>query len=180
MLKKFTLSDITFLEYNQLCDQARIPREHLPPSFKKRKKYFILQDHFEYKGLQNILDEVNTELTLSFIWIPHGNMFISEASRSTRYKLHDYLEHLQRIKFYAHGILLQTENLKRRIDNEPHHLYQDIFRFYHTNGVWMLKQIIIKRADFPLYEFETLSGDMINLDAEQSISAIYPTNPNKL
>jgi len=169
MIRQFSLEEISFEAFNELCKGMDKPAEssELTRSGLK-KRYFKVQDHVTYPDLSQLLWNMEDDSQYPVCaWFPKGDIGIGEAIRRAV---------ADRFGHYA-AVARQGDNHSKivvRVSPEPGRKSQeDAFEFRRENGLWVLRYFHIKRDSLPFYTFHGV-GDLRSLRV--GISAIHAYN----
>ncbi len=171
MIRKFNLSEITKQTYDGVCKRADIPESsNLFPY----RRYFEILDDITHPNITEMIKNVKDDKQLLVsIWVP-GLSLISEASRSTRYDLDNYIKRLSNLEDECKQIIIEfTKYLPEKDSNRKSPYYRDRFGFHKENELWRLKRFMVNKVNFSYYTFVDIYGRGMKLQECASISAVH-------
>jgi len=154
MQREFNLEEVSFDEFNRLCNAADVrPESENQNREVFVKKYYRIFDRVEYENVEGLLSELDDGVQhLKFIWVP-GEMRLGRARSLTQEEperhRRDFIKREGQYKKLIVGFS-KSSGARGRID-------EDMFHF-HFDGGWVMRRFFIKHTNFDCYNLSDGKG----------------------
>ena len=177
MIRSIALEEVTFEEYNILCDLNNAPRAERPwakvghSSHTRGLNFHAIindkrQDPSRFRlRFQNLIDLVgymeNSPLFVACVH-PYGKWSITDSERRTE-REQGYIEHLQELEDVKE-IIVRIGRKDAKVSDLPDGSYRvrnyrgDVFSFKNNGTVLVLQRLSINQVNFDMYDFGTYNG----------------------